>query len=130
MPVKGAKAVKQNMKRIFKDISEKKAPQFVNAVLSIGENHSKELAPVEFSLLVNSIIKNINVSGKTTTGSLSYNTKYAAALEFRIDWKPRPPSNKRGPAWNPQAEPHYLKKGFEDPTSLAAIKKAEEIFKV
>jgi len=35
MPVSGAKTVKDNMKRIFKDISEKKAPQFVNAVISI-----------------------------------------------------------------------------------------------
>ena len=61
MPVKGAKAVKDNMKRIFKDISQKKAPQFVNAVIFIGENHSKELAPLEFSLLVNSIIKDIKI---------------------------------------------------------------------
>lgn len=130
MPVKGAKAVKQNMKRIFKDISEKKAPQFVNAVLSIGENHSKELAPVEFSLLVNSIIKNIDITGMITRGSLSYNTGYAAALEFRTDWKPRRPEFKKGPAWNPQAEPHFLMKGFEDPESRALIKKAEDIFRV
>ncbi len=130
MPVKGAKAVKQTMKRIFKNISDKKAPQFVNAVLSIGENHSKELAPVEFSLLVNSIIKDIDVSNTIVSGSLSYNTKYAAALEFRADWKPRPTQLKKGPAWNPQAEPHYLKKGFEDQTSLSAIKKAEDIFKI
>jgi hypothetical protein len=41
MPVTGIKQVKANMKRVFKDISDKKAPQFINAVISIGVAHSK-----------------------------------------------------------------------------------------
>lgn len=130
MPVKGAKALQRNVKRIFKNINDKKAPQFVNAVLSIGLTHSKELAPVEFSTLVNSAFTDTNTSSDGVTGKLTYNTSYAAALEFRTDWKPRPVNEKAGPATNMNAEPHYLKKGFEDPESRAAIKKAESIFKI
>lgn len=130
MPISGVKAVKANMKRIFKDISEKKAAMFVNTVLSIGENHSKELAPIEYSTLVNSVMKDVTISGQGVKGVLSYNTNYAAFLEFNQKWKPRPPLLKNGPAWNPKAEPHFLKKGFEEPESVASIKKAEDIFKV
>lgn len=138
MPITGVKALQRNMGRIFKDINEKKAPQFVNAALSIGEIHSKELAPIAYSLLVNSVIKNVDIDSLSIKGTLSYNTNYAAALEFREDWKPKPPPKyanaKQGipsaPAWNPQATPHYLRKGFEDASSRAAIKKAEDIFKI
>ncbi len=130
MPITGVKAVKQNMKRIFKDINDKKAPQFVNAVLSIGQAHSMELAPIEFSTLVNSVIRDVDVSGMRISGTLSYNTKYASALEFRMDWKPLPPDQKLGPAWNPNAKPGFLRKGFNDQESRNLIKKAEDIFKI
>jgi len=140
MPVNKAKLkiLKDNMKRTFKDISDKKAPQFVSAVLSIGENHSKELAPVAYSFLINNIIKDLNVSGSKVTGTLTYAQNYAAALEFRTDWKPKPPpkygNKKKGiapaPAWNPNATPHYLKRGFEDQESQALIKRVEGIFKI
>jgi hypothetical protein len=136
--ITGVKALQQNMGRIFKDINEKKAPQFVNAALSVGEIHSKELAPVAYSFLVNNIIRNVDVVAGKVTGSIIYAQGYAAALEFGENWKPRPPpkygNKKKGeppaPAWNPQAVPHYLRKGFEDATSRAAIKKAEDIFKI
>jgi len=132
MPVTGAAAVRRNMGRIFKDINEKKAPQFVNAVLSIGLSHSKELTPLEFGTLVNSAFMDVDVNSfkGEVTGSVKYIANYAAALEFRTDWKPRPINKKAGPAWNPNAEPHFLKKGFEDSTSQSAIKRAEKIFKI
>jgi hypothetical protein len=130
--VTGVKALQRNMGRIFKDINEKKAPQFVGAVLSIGLTHSKELAPLEFGTLVNSSVMDVDVNSfkGEVSGSVRYLANYAAALEFRTDWKPRPISEKAGPAWNPDAEPHFLRKGFEDASSRAAIKKAESIFKI
>lgn len=130
MPVKGIKEVKAKVGKIFADIHEKKAVQFTNAVLSIGQAHSMELAPVEHSLLVNSILKNVDVTPSGVDGALSYNTAYAARLEFKEDWKPVPPEQKDGPAWNPNAKPHYLKRGFEDAESQASIKQAFKIFKV
>lgn len=130
MPVKGASAVRKKMRRVFKDINQKKAVQFVNAVISIGASQSKQWAPVEFSNLINSQISNVTQTADLVTGTLSYNTSYAAALEFGKKWKPRPPSEKAGPAWNPNATPGYLRRGFEDPESRSLIKQAEKIFKV
>lgn len=130
MPVKGIKEVKANFNKLFTDIHHKKAVQFTNVVLSIGQSHSRELAPVEFSTLINSTIKDVDVTSSGVRGSFSYNTVYAARLEFREDWKPRPPEQKQGPAWNPNAKPHYLERGFEDAESQASIRRAIKIFKV
>lgn len=125
--------MRANMRRTFKDISDKKAPQFVAAVLSIGENRSKEFAPVEYGALVNSIVKDVTRQGDKVKGFLSYgggSVNYAAILELKTDWKPRPVSMKAGPATNMNATPHYLRRGFEDPESQSLIKEAEKIFKV
>jgi hypothetical protein len=133
MPVTGASAVRANMKRFFKDVSDKKAPQFVQTVLSIGESHSRELAPMEYSALVNSIIKDMKITNTGVKGFISYGggkVNYAAILELKPDWKPRPISKKKGPATNMNAKPHYLRRGFEDPESQAEIKEAIKIFKV
>ena len=130
MPVTGVSKVKANYKRVFKDIREKKAVQFIAAVQSIGENHSLELAPLEYGTLVNSKIKDIDVTPTRVSGTFSYNTLYAAILETKTDWKPRPVAMKKGPAWNPNAVPHFLRRGFEDSESQALIKRAEGIFKL
>ncbi len=130
MPVTGAKALKQNMGRIFKDISEKKAPQFVNAVLSIGMNHAKEMQYIEYSTTVNSARTDVTIKNGGVFGIGSFNTSYAIYLENNTKLKPRLVSEKAGPATNMNAKPHALRRGFEDAESRAAIKKAESIFKI
>ena len=130
MSVTGAEAVRRRIRQILRNVEERRAPQFINAVLSIGLNHSKELAPLEFSTLVNSAFTNVGVGRNGPSGTLTYNTNYAAALEFREDWQPRPISEKAGPSTNMDAEPHYLQKGFEDPESQTAIRQAERIFRI
>lgn len=121
--------LKSNLKKTFNDIDEKKSLQFVNAVLSIGAAESKEYAPVEYSNLVNSQRIDVDKSGAIVMGSVSFNVKYAAALEFG-KWNPRPVSEKAGPASNMNATPHYLQKGFESPQSKRAIDKAIDIFRI
>ena len=130
MPVTGAKAVNSKMKSIFKDIQSNKTNQFVRSVVSVGENNSKQYAPIEYGTLINSTIVDLNSTNGLITGSLSYNTNYAAHLEFGENWSPRPPALKSGPAWNPNAKPHFLRLGFESPESKAEIKELEKIFKV
>lgn len=129
MPVTGIKEVRSNMRGIFKDIREKKAPEFIAAVMSIGAAKSKELAPIEYGTLVNSIIIDISNQTSYSRGTIFYMANYAAALEFGI-WKPVAAANKQGPADNMSAEPHFLRKGFESPESKTHIKQAEKIFKV
>ena len=64
MPVTGVNKVKAGYKRVFKDIRDKKAVQFIGAVNSIGAAASKELAPMEYGTLVNSQMMDINVGRK------------------------------------------------------------------
>ena len=152
MPVTGIKQVKQNMKRVFKDISDKKAPQFINAVLSIGVAHSKELTPISYSNLINSIVVDTEIEATGVVGSVMYMADYAVYLNgtdtYTPLWKPRPlpkdvvkGTRKRkdgtyatpdagAPATNMDAKPRFLNRGFEDPESVQLIKQAQEIFKV
>lgn len=129
MPVKGVSKVRSSTKKIFKDIKQKKAVQFINAVLSIGLNESKNYAPIEYSNLVNSALTEVDISQGVVRGTLSYNVNYAAALEFG-NWKPRAVKDKAGPATNMNATPHYLKKGFESADSQRAIDRVKDIFKI
>ncbi len=133
MPVKGVNQVKSNMKRVFKDISDKKAVQFVTAVVNIGASESKEYTPIEYSNLVNSQVVEIDAMPNVVVGTVSFGNgkvNYAAFLENNEKWKPRPVNMKEGPAANLAATPHFLQKGFESPQSQSAIKKAIDIFKV
>tara|TARA_R110002096_G_scaffold91617_1_gene207173 strand:+ start:4383 stop:4772 length:390 start_codon:yes stop_codon:yes gene_type:complete len=129
MPVTGIKQVQQNMRRTFRDISDKKAPQFINAVLDIGSNHAKELTPMEYGALAASMLIDTDIEKNNVTGVVSFNQDYAAALEFGV-WKPRPINMKEGPSTNMDATPHFLRKGFEDPESIQMIEKAKDIFKL
>ena len=131
MPVTGVNKVKSNMKKILKDISDKKAVQFINAVVSIGASQSKEFAPLEYGTLVNSMFTDVGrLADGSVIGSVSYMANYAAYLEFNTNWSPRPINMKAGPATNMAATPHFLRRGFEEPESTAAINKAKSIFKV
>lgn len=45
-------------------------------------------------------------------------------------WNPRPPLLKDGPAWNPDAHPHFLEYGFESKEAQEMIARYLEIFKI
>lgn len=130
MPVTGVKKVRANMRKVFKDISEKKAVKFIQAVISIGASQAREFTAVEYSNLVNSVTMWTEKKGSTIVGDVTYNANYAAYLEFNVDWKPRPVSMKNGPAANMDAGPHFLKRGFESKESRDTINKVMKIMKV
>lgn len=131
MPVVGANQIKARMKSFVSDVSDNKALQFVNSVVAQAGILSEEKAPIEYGTLINSkridVVKNAN----RVKGTLSYNTLYASILNNgKYKWKPRAPANKKGPAWNPNAAPHFLEYGFESPEGRANIQKFLEIFKI
>lgn len=131
MPVVGANQIKARMKSFASDISDKKALQFVNSVVAQAGILSKEKAPLEIGDLHNSQMFDVVKNAAGVKGTLSYNTLYASILNNGIyKWKPRPPANKKGPAWNPNAEPHFLEYGFESPEGKANTQKHLEIFKI
>ena len=139
MPIKNANQVKANLRKSVAKI-DKKAQQFVQAVVSDAGILSKTKAPLAYSLLVNSQQQDFEKRGFSGyVGVLSYNTKYAAALnDPKVPWRPKPPvkygNKKKGiapaTAWNPEATPHFLEYGFESPEAKTMIEANEKILKI
>ena len=138
MPVKNANQVKGNLRKAVAKI-DKKAVQFVQAVVSDAGILSKTKAPLAYVLLVNSQQQDFEKRNTRYTGILSYNTLYAAALNNpKTPWRPKPPAKygneKKGiapaTAWNPEATPHYLEYGFESAEAKQMIKANEAILKI
>lgn len=138
-----------NTSKVFNDISKKKAPMFINAVLDIIEQQSTFRAPIAYGLLVNSKFRNSAVSNGICTGSVGYMTDYAYYLngneEYTPLWKPKPapkygknavgrfgPNVPIAPAmgYNPNARPSFLTSSLESPEAQADLKKAIDIFRV
>lgn len=135
MPVTGANKIKARMKSFVGDVTNKKSLQFINAVGAQAGILSKEKAPMEYGLLRDSQMFDVVKGVGYIKGTLSYGDKfpveYASILNDGIyKWKPRPVANKKGPAWNPNATPHFLEYGFESPEGKAMIQKYLEIFKI
>lgn len=120
MPIK----VTNNTKETFFDI-KKKVEQFRTGVVSIGATLSMSYAPLEFGDLRASQRVDTWQEGGVYYGSVSFGAgidePYPEILENSENWKPRPPSMKAGHAWNPDATPHYLQRGFEGSEAVAQI---------
>jgi len=138
MPVKNANQVKGNLRKAVAKI-DKKAVQFVQAVVSDAGALSKTKAPLAYSRLVNSQEQDFEKRNTRYTGILSYNTLYAEALNNpKIPWRPKLPAkygNKKqgiapATAWNPEATPHYLEYGFESAEAKKMIEANEAILKI
>lgn len=130
MPIKGANQVKGRLRQ-FIATTDKRALQYVNAIMADASALSKTKAPIEYGTLHGSQDIDVKQERTSTIGTLSYNTKYAAILnDGKYQWNPRPPSEKKGPSWNPDAEPHFLEYGFESPEAQSSQKRLMGIFKV
>ena len=79
MPVKNANQVKGNLRKAVAKI-DKKAVQFVQAVVNDAGILSKTKAPLEYGTLLNSQQQDFTKRSGSYVGVLSYNTNYAAAL--------------------------------------------------
>lgn len=85
----------------------KKAQVAIEACTLVAAAHSKDYAPVDTSLLVNSQTTRVTKSGHQVIGSVLYRTEYADALENRkVEWEPK--------GSNPNARRGFLRLGFED----------------
>lgn len=138
MPVKNANHVKANLRKAVAKI-DRKAVQFVQAVVNDAGILSKTKAPLAYGLLVNSQSQDFMKGNTSYSGVLSYNTLYAGALNNpKTKWMPRPPAKygnaKKGiapaTAWNPDAEPRFLEYGFESEQAKAMIKANMELLKI
>ncbi|HBF46197.1 MAG TPA: hypothetical protein DDW91_06855 [Shewanella frigidimarina] len=138
MPVKNANQVKANLRKAVAKI-DKKAVQFVQAVINDAGILSKTKAPLAYGLLVSSQSQDFEKSKTSYIGKLSYNTLYASILNDGVyKWKPKAPPKygnaKKGispaTAWNPESTPHFLEYGFESPEAKTMIDANMRLLKI
>jgi hypothetical protein len=106
-----------------------KMPQVIDKI----KNRSKQF--VAYSTLVNSQNITVKVNGETVSGKVGFYVDYAKYLETNENWKPKPPPKYgkagvgKANAWNAEATPHFLQKGFENPEPQREIEAAKKIFR-
>lgn len=127
MPAKAGGApsdVKRNYAQVVGRMAGPKTEAAMAKVLSIGITGAKELAPLEYGTLMNSAYRRIEKTPTGIRGVAGFTVNYAVYLHEKTNWKPRPPDMKKGPAWNPDAEPKFLEKGFISPQQMTLIQQA------
>lgn len=134
MPAKsgrGAKDVNKNYAAFVGKMTGHKTQAATAKVLVIGMTRAKELAPVEYNDLAGSAYHRVTKGANGVQGVggfLAGITKdgfnYALKLHNTRNWSPRRPEDKEGPAWNPDASPFFLKRGFTDPDQKALMLRA------
>lgn len=114
--------VMRNYNRIAKQTIPAKIERALFAVGVSVANKSLEYTPLEYSMLQNS---NYHIVEDKTNGwraVVGFTQEYAAPLHERTDWNPRPPDQKAGPAWNPNATPKFLTRAAnEQKTEITQI---------
>lgn len=116
MAVRGIERVKRNFRVVVKDIDQRRTEAAVYAVLSQGAAMAQTMTPVDTSTLINSqYAPQISQQAGKTTGQVGYTAAYAAAVHSApgtLQGLPRRSGN--GNYWDPNAEPGFLEKGFEE----------------
>lgn len=115
MPARGIQRVRHNIARAIADIDKLNTHRAVYAILSQGAAMAQVMTPIDTGFLVNSqYAPQITHHKGKTTGHIGYTALYAAAVHEALGTmrgEPRP--SNRGNHWDPNAEPEFLKKGFE-----------------
>lgn len=130
MPVTGITQRRKFTSDITKEIAEIRLERGVTAALMTGQAFASLLTPVDTSFLINSQFREIKVDKeKRVVGTVGYTAHYASAvhgMSGKLKGQPRGHFGKtkdgkefgggtgNGNYWDPQAEPGFLTKGFED----------------
>jgi len=145
MPVKGIERVKRNFRVAVKEISEGTTERTVYMILSQGGAMAAQMTPADTSTLINSqTAPQISVKRGKVAGAIGYTSAYAAAVHEapgKLKGEPRAHFGKtregvefgggteKGNYWDPNAEPEFLKKGFDQirPSIPAILRKAYRV---
>lgn len=129
MPIKGADQVKRNLRAVIANITGPMTEKAVTAALIAGGAHADTMTPVDTGFLLNSRFRWVAAQGGGWTGRYGYTAAYAAAvhsLSGKLKGQPRSSvksfDTKKGKAfesdqgnfWDPNGEPHWLQKAFEE----------------
>lgn len=119
MPAKGIERVRNGYKLAVERISQHDTEAAIYAILSQGAAMADTLTPIDTSNLINSrYAPQISVGRGKVSGNVGYTAAYAGAVhaaEGLLRGLPRDPNDpSRGDFWDPNAEPQFLSKGFDE----------------
>ncbi|HBO4889410.1 TPA: hypothetical protein ACGJ4G_001122 [Pseudomonas aeruginosa] len=118
MAIQGIDRVRRNLRVAVENIAVGVSERAVYEVLSQGAAMAQTMTPIDTSTLVNSqTAPQITVGPNGVEGSVGYTAAYAAAVHEApgtLAGQPRDENDPgRGDYWDPNAEPEFLTKGFD-----------------
>ncbi|CRN83734.1 hypothetical protein JTL59_31270 [Pseudomonas aeruginosa] len=118
MAIQGIDRVRRNLRVAVDNIAGGVSERAVYEVLSQGATKAQTMTPIDTSTLVDSqTAPQITVGPNGVEGSVGYTAAYAAAVHEApgtLAGQPRDENDpSRGDYWDPNAEPEFLTKGFD-----------------
>ncbi|OCG46947.1 hypothetical protein A9G35_04260 [Gilliamella sp. Choc5-1] len=116
MAVKGVSKVNRNIHRITNEIANIRTQRIIQQVMIVGMSFVAPLTPIDTSNLINSQYRELKPIPKGWVGRVGYTANYAAFVngaKAKLRGKPRTGKKSKGNYWSPNAEPDFIKKGFE-----------------
>ncbi|HEJ6092042.1 TPA: hypothetical protein SL805_005708 [Pseudomonas aeruginosa] len=118
MAIQGIDRVRRNLRVAVENIAGGVSERAVYEVLSQGAAMAQTMTPIDTPTLVNSqTAPQIAVGSNGVEGSVGYTAAYAAAVHEApgtLAGQPRDENDpSRGDYWDPNAEPEFLTKGFD-----------------
>lgn len=142
MPVVGLGTIRAKTKALALNIEQQRVPRAITAGAMVGQAYAQMLTPIDTSNLINSQYRRLSKLGGMGIwrASVGYTAAYAAAVHEasgKLKGQPRANFGKTksgqefgggtgvGNYWDPDAEPGFLRKGFDDhrPEIEKAIKR-------
>ncbi len=134
MSLTGLEQVVGRLKLQFDIAKSDSTNKAITEMLIVGAGHAATMTPIESGNLINSQGRKTFEGANGWKGAVFYGAHYAPALEFasgKLKGKPRAGvesftaykgtqkervafSSNTGNFWDPDAEPHFLKKGMEE----------------
>lgn len=146
MPIKGVERVRERLKQELKDIVDKKTHEVLWRVGMVAGAFATEMTPMDTGFLANSQFQYIRNTADGMQLRLGYTARYAEwvhDMPGTLKGQPRAHFGKTnnlsdfgpkqviefgggtctGNYWDPNGEPEFLRKAFEDPNNADDIHK-------
>ena len=115
MAVIGVSKVNRNIHRITNEIANIRTQRIIQQVMIVGMSFVAPITPRDTSTLINSQYRELKPISKGWTGRVGYTANYAAFVNNAKGTAKGKRTGKKsqGDYWSPNAEPHFVEKGFE-----------------
>ncbi|HHU1816764.1 TPA: hypothetical protein ACUA50_000887 [Escherichia coli] len=138
MPIRGVKRVRERLRQELKEITDKKTHEVLWRVGMLAGGFAANMTPVDTGFLINSQFQYIGSTAEGMQLRLGYTARYAEwvhNMPGTLKGQPRENFGRtsdgvefgggtgKGKYWDPNAEPEFLRKAFEDPNH------ADDIYK-